>query len=125
VPLRSEVREALVAQIAARQVETGRRLWGQTPWSIRKTLAAAARRAGVPPFCVHDLRRTFATRAASAGYPMPMLKDVLGHSLMETTSAYYVHADRAERGRQLAALDLGTRRGTQKGPVSGAEQTAV
>ncbi len=53
---------------------------------------------------MHDLRRTFATRAASAGYPMPMLKDVLGHSSMETTSAYYVHADRDEWARLLASI---------------------
>jgi integrase len=46
---------------------------------------------------VHDLQRTFATRAASAVYPMPMLKDVLGHSSLETTSEYYVHANRDER----------------------------
>jgi hypothetical protein len=43
-------------------------------------------RQGLPDICVHDLRRTFATRAASGGYPMSMLKDVLGHSSMETTA---------------------------------------
>ncbi len=97
------------------------RLWKQTPWSIRKTLAAAGKRAGLAPFCVHDLRRTFTTRAASAGYPMPMLKDILGQTSMETTSAYYVHADRAERARLLARLNLGsTPQRTQKGTQSAA-----
>jgi integrase len=115
VPLRPEVGPALRAQIEARRVGSGQRLWTQIPWSIRKTLASAGKRVGLAPFCVHDLRRTFATRAASAGYPMPMLKDVLGHASMETTSAYYVHVDRAERGRLLAGLDLGsTPQRTQK-----------
>jgi integrase len=122
VPLRSEVHQALREQIGARQVERGERLWPQTPWAVRKALASAGRRAKVAPFCVHDLRRTFATRAASGGYPMSMLKEVLGHSSMETTSAYYVHTSRAERARLLAALDLGTAApssGTQKGTQSG------
>lgn len=96
-------------------------LWPQTPWAVRKALASAGRRAKVARFCIHDLRRTFATRAASGGYPMPMLKDVLGHSSMETTSAYYVHTSRAERARRLAVVDLGTddsSSGTQKGTQS-------
>jgi integrase len=121
VPLRAEVRQALREQIEARQVTPGQRLWPQTPWAVRKALASAGRRAKVAPFCIHDLRRTFATRAASGGYPMSMLKDVLGHSSMETTSAYYVHTSRAERAQRLAAVDLGTddsSSGTQKGTQS-------
>lgn len=56
------------------------------------------RRAKVSPLCLHDLGRTFATRAASGGYPMPMLTDILGHSSMETTSVLRAYEPSATGG---------------------------
>ncbi len=40
---------------------------------------------------VLDLRRTFGTRCAEAGMPVPRLQALMGHSRPEITAAYYAH----------------------------------
>ena len=56
-----------------------------------------------PHGCFHDLRKTFATRAASSGVPMHELQRHLGHSSITTTAEYYteVEASAADRLRSV------------------------
>ena len=119
VPVLPDVRHAVEEQIVERRRGAGDRLWAQTPWAVLKALQGAAARAGVPPLCVHDLRRTFATRAAMEGMPMAQLAAILGHSSLETTKRYYVFAQTADLIRGMAAVSRRWRRraGPQAGPL--------
>ncbi len=56
-----------------------------------------------PIGCFHDLRKTFATRAASSGVPMLELQAHLGHSSIETTADYYtaIEDSAADRLREV------------------------
>ena len=71
-------------------------MWPQTAWAIRKAIKGAARRASIEDLRVHDLRRTFATRCATGGMPMPQLAAILGHASTLVTSKYYVHVQAAD-----------------------------
>ena len=53
--------------------------------------------------CFHDLRKTFATRAAGSGVPMHELKAHLGHSSITTTAEYYtaIEEQAADRLRKV------------------------
>ena len=96
VPLLESVRAALDEQREATACGKREQLWPQTAWAIRKAIKGAARRAGIENLCVHDLRRTFATRCATAGMPMPQLAAILGHASTLVTSQYYVHVQTAD-----------------------------
>ncbi len=67
--------------------------------------AAAALGADWPHGCFHDLRKTFATRAAANGVPMHELQAHLGHSSITTTAEHYteVEATAADRLRAVFA----------------------
>ena len=56
-----------------------------------------------PLGCFHDLRKTFATRAAGSGVPMHELKAHLGHSSIRTTAEYYtaIEEQAADRLRKV------------------------
>jgi len=120
LPLRPEVLETLRAQATAMNVGPGDRLWTQGPSAVVKYLQAAAKRAGIPPLCMHDLRRTFGTRCAVAGMPLPQLQRIMGHHSAEVTMKYYVHLQRDDLSKALAAVDLGLgdTRGTEKDTVT-------
>ncbi len=96
MPLLDCARMALNEQRQAAGCSWRVRLWPQTGWAIRKAVKGAARRAGIEDLCVHDLRRTFATRCATAGMPMPQLAAILGHASTVVTSKYYVHVQTAD-----------------------------
>jgi hypothetical protein len=51
-------------------------------------LRAACKRAGVEPFTMHDLRRTFATEAVRAGVPLTQVQQWLAHRSIRTTQRY-------------------------------------
>ncbi len=53
--------------------------------------------------CFHDLRKTFATRAAGSGVPMHELQAHLGHSSITTTAEYYtaIEEQAADRLRKV------------------------
>jgi len=85
----------------------GDHLWTQCCSAVVKYLQTAAKRAGIPPLCMHDLRRTFATRCAVAGMPLPQLQRIMGHHSAEVTMKYYVHLQRKDLSKALAAVDLG------------------
>lgn len=56
--------------------------------AIGKMLKKRAKQAGVKPFTMHDLRRTFLTNGWSVGIPGTQLKTIAGHSSIETTTSY-------------------------------------
>lgn len=56
--------------------------------AIGRMLAKVTRRVGVPYFTTHQVRHTFATEAAKAGTPLPVLQAILGHKSAETTRLY-------------------------------------
>lgn len=47
--------------------------------------------AGIPPFCMHTLRHTYATRAIESGVQPKVLQQLLGHASIKTTMDTYVH----------------------------------
>jgi integrase len=62
------------------------------PARLRKRFAAAARRAGLRPVRLHDLRHTFGTRMAAAGAPLRAIQECMGHRDSRTTSPYADYA---------------------------------
>lgn len=50
-----------------------------------------------PPGRFHDLRHTWATRAAAAGVPQVDIKDTLGHRYSQTTDRYMAGTDKRKR----------------------------
>ena len=48
-------------------------------------------KAGIPPFCMHTLRHTYATRAIERGMQPKILQKLLGHASIQTTMDTYVH----------------------------------
>lgn len=55
--------------------------------------------------CLHDLRKSFGTRAAAAGVPMRELQAHMGHSTITTTAEFYVDIEpsAADRLRKVFA----------------------
>lgn len=54
---------------------------------LRRTLAEL----GLPKVTVHDLRHSAASMMLTAGVPLPVIADVLGHSTMRVTADLYAH----------------------------------
>lgn len=48
-------------------------------------------KAGIPPFSMHTLRHTYATRAIESGVQPKVLQKLLGHASIQTTMDTYVH----------------------------------
>ena len=66
-----------------------------------RRLARLARRAGVPPFTPHDLRRTYASRAL-ARVDLATVQATMGHADPRTTARYDRRGDDALRAAALA-----------------------
>jgi len=55
---------------------------------IKKSFNKAREAAGIKDFRFHDLRHTVATRLVEKGIDLLVVKDILGHSNIETTMRY-------------------------------------
>lgn len=82
-----------------------------TPIDLARTLAKAARDAGVPDRRPHALRHSFACHMLAAGADLQAVSKLLGHSNVAITASTYCHllpgADRAAVAKLEAALDDG------------------
>ena len=68
--------------------------WGQCKGAAQVMLTRACTKLKIDPkISVHDLRRTFATRAAAAKMYPKHLQLILGHKDISTTMKYYVHEE--------------------------------
>lgn len=79
---------------------------GQPVGSIKKSFAAACRRAGLEGVTPHVLRHTCGTWLAQAGVPLWDVAGYLGHTQARTTELYAHHSP-DHMGRAAAALDGG------------------
>lgn len=61
---------------------------GKPYTDIKKAFATACRLAGIRDLEWHDLRATFCTRLAMAGYDAFTIKEIMGHRDMKTTERY-------------------------------------
>jgi len=75
---------------------------GLSKSSLGKMLSKRAKQAGLEPFTLHDLRRTYATNAWALGIPGVQIQSIMGHASIETTAGY-------DRGALEQALKNGER----------------
>lgn len=71
------------------------RVVNSTPDALRKALARACDRAGVPRITLHGLRHSMAAVAATEGVPIKVLQEIMGHAQYTTTADVYAHVDRS------------------------------
>lgn len=64
--------------------------WGRSHQTRRMVGACKAARI-IPPISFHDLRHSYASALASAGVPLAMIADALGHADTRMTSRHYAH----------------------------------
>lgn len=62
--------------------------WSVTAKTLRSAFEAARKAAGLPDVRFHDLRHTYASWLAQDGASMAMIRDLLGHASVQTTSRY-------------------------------------
>ena len=68
------------------------------------------RRAGLDGVRLHDLRHTFASRALALGEGLPMIGDLLGHRMVNTTARYaHLARDSVRDSSAKIAADIGAR----------------
>ncbi|MBK5969529.1 MULTISPECIES: tyrosine-type recombinase/integrase [Thiorhodovibrio] len=85
---------------------------------IKRSLATACRRAGISDFRIHDLRHTCAAWLVTSGFPLTVIRDLLGHSSVTMTERYaHLAPDRVRSA--VAQLDLAPR------SSHGAQETAT
>ena len=86
---------------------------GATYSHIRKRFKDACAAAGVADVRIHDLRRSAMTRAAAAGVPTHVLRDLMGHKTTAMADRYVRHVGTPVRearealGNQIAAIAEG------------------
>jgi integrase len=80
---------------------------GQRVASVKKGLAAAAKRAGLPHVSPHMLRHSAAVHMAESGVPMAEIAAVLGHSNTRVTEAVYAKFSPTYLRKAVSALEYG------------------
>lgn len=74
---------------------------GLTSQAIYQLLLKRARKAGIPPFSPHDLRRAYGTVLLERGADLAVVARLMGHSRTETTRMYDRRDERAMRRASL------------------------
>ena len=106
VPLRAETVDALTAQAIGLR-EPSWCYWPLTRQSAWVTLKRACKSRGITPtISVHDLRRTFGTRAAEGGMLLSHLQKIMGHKSPLVTAKYYVHLEQKSIADALNEVTL-------------------
>lgn len=78
-------------------------LKGKRIGDFKRGFTRARERAGLPHVRFHDLRHTVASRLLNAGYPLKVVKEILGHSDIRTTERYaHLEASTLERAMDHA-----------------------
>ena len=82
--------------------------------SLRQPWELIRKRANIENCRMHDLRHTYASFAAGAGYSLPVIGKILGHTVAATTQRYAHLADGAVKSANDA---IGNQIGAALGPV--------
>jgi len=94
VPLNSHALHALQSRLAWRDAHYPASAHvflsrsGQPILSVKKSFASALAAAGISDFRIHDLRHTCAAWLVTAGVPLIVVRDLLGHASITTTEIY-------------------------------------
>lgn len=97
VPLNQTARKALLTRARWRATHCPASPWvfcnraGERIASVKKSFAAAVKRAGIPHCTPHDLRRTCASWLVQAGTPIQEVARLLRHADIQTTLDVYAH----------------------------------
>ena len=105
IPMNQTVRDELIRmseQADSEFVFVSKRT-GLNLTETKKGFNAACKDGGIKNFRFHDLRHTAGTRLADAGADAFTIKEILGHSSIQT-SAIYVHATDEGKRRAVEAL---------------------
>lgn len=73
--------------------------------AVHRAFHALLRAAGLPRIPFHGLRHSTATALLSAGVPLRVVSDLLGHSGLAITADYYAHVERDLRRDAADAMD--------------------
>lgn len=107
IPMSSKVRETLYAlcqDASCGEYIFGNARTGSHLLDIKRGFTSAVTDAGIANLTFHDLRHTWATRAAELGVPEPVRRDILGHSPTSVTDGYTHSSPEArERAMELVA----------------------
>ncbi len=124
VPLTEEARQALVNRARFRAEFCPGSPWvfshktGARIEAVHHGFSSLCKRAGIKDFRIHDLRHTCASWLVSAGVPLRVVQEMLGHSSIQMTERYahlapenlkaVVHVlDRMSRSGHAGGLELG------------------
>jgi len=109
----SDAALGLVLEQPRRDVYVFPRVRGGRMWSVTDPWSRIRSRAGLEDVRLHDLRHSFASRAVRQGVPLIVVRDLLGHSSIQTTQRYS-HVDdghlREAASRTMAGLPSGGER---------------
>lgn len=75
------------------------------PDTVRRAFHELLRATGLPRVPFHGLRHSAATALLSAGVPLRVVSDLLGHSGIAITADYYAHVERDLRREAADAMD--------------------
>jgi len=88
------------------------------PWgNVRRDLAAACKRAGVPRVSPNDLRRTFASWLVQQGVPALTVATLMGHSSSRMVEMVYGKLSAEVLDTAIAALPAATSLYTRRGEI--------
>ncbi len=88
VPLNLHARRALRAWNELRASATADDLFGVTARTMQRIISDLGAEIGVPDLTPHWLRYSFAKRRERKGIPIEQIRDLLGHTSIETTRRY-------------------------------------